>query len=148
MCCQISPPNDVVSIWGRKRKKKGLIYIYIYKYIYICMDEENYGLYIIMWLFIQVALSHNPLLRVLEVHINGIRGITIHITESKIHISYLKKTWFDSSCSASIAISYRRFSESYKSYIYFSYILRACRWSVTRLPWLSSISSVNSIHTN
>ena len=25
---------------------------------------------------------------VLEVHINGIRGITIHITESKIHISY------------------------------------------------------------
>ena len=27
-------------------------------------------------------------LRVLEVHINGIRSITIHITESKIHISY------------------------------------------------------------
>ena len=27
-------------------------------------------------------------LQVLEVHINGIRGITIHITESKIHISY------------------------------------------------------------
>ena len=28
------------------------------------------------------------ILRVLEVHINGIRGITIHITEYKIHISY------------------------------------------------------------
>jgi hypothetical protein len=29
-------------------------------------------------------------LRVLEVHINGIRGICIHIIESKIHISYLR----------------------------------------------------------
>jgi hypothetical protein len=29
-------------------------------------------------------------LRVLEVHINDIMGISIHITESKIHISYLK----------------------------------------------------------
>jgi hypothetical protein len=27
-------------------------------------------------------------LRVLEVHINGIRSITIHVTESKIHFSY------------------------------------------------------------
>ena len=35
-----------------------------------------------------VFLSHNPLLRVLGVHINCIRGITIHITESKTHISY------------------------------------------------------------
>ena len=31
-----------------------------------------------------------PPLRVLEVHINGIIGISIHITESKIRISYLK----------------------------------------------------------
>jgi hypothetical protein len=31
-----------------------------------------------------------PPLRVLEVHINGIRDISIYITESKIHISYLK----------------------------------------------------------
>ena len=38
------------------------------------------------WIFLQVALS----LWVLEVHINGIMGISIHITESKIHISYLK----------------------------------------------------------
>jgi hypothetical protein len=30
----------------------------------------------------------SPPLRELEVHINGIRGITIHIIESKIHISY------------------------------------------------------------
>ena len=30
----------------------------------------------------------HPPLRVLEVHINCIRGITIHITETKIHISY------------------------------------------------------------
>ena len=29
-----------------------------------------------------------PHLRVLEVHINGIKSITIHITESNIHISY------------------------------------------------------------
>ena len=39
-------------------------------------------------LFLQVALFHIPPLRVLEVQINGIRGITIYITESKIHISY------------------------------------------------------------
>jgi hypothetical protein len=38
--------------------------------------------------FIKVALSHTPPLRVLEVHINGITGMTIHYTESKIHISY------------------------------------------------------------
>ena len=31
-----------------------------------------------------------PPLRVLEVHINDIRGIYFHITESKIHISYLR----------------------------------------------------------
>ena len=41
-----------------------------------------------LWLFLQVALYHTPHLRVLEVHINGIRGISIHITETKIHISY------------------------------------------------------------
>ena len=49
-----------------------------------CMDEEyqcsrklrfrpDY-----LWLFLQE----------LEVYINGIRGITIHITEYKIHVSY------------------------------------------------------------
>ena len=41
-------------------------------------------------LFLQVALSHNPPLRVLEVHINGIIDISIHIIESKIHISYFE----------------------------------------------------------
>ena len=41
-------------------------------------------------LFLQVALYIHPLLRVLEVNINIIRRISIHITESKIHISYLK----------------------------------------------------------
>ena len=61
-----------------------------------CMDEEyqcSWKLrfwHYYLWLFLQVALSHTPLLRVLELHINGIRGISIHITESKIHISYLK----------------------------------------------------------
>ena len=34
--------------------------------------------------------SHPHPIRVLEVHVNGIRGRFIHITESKIHISYLK----------------------------------------------------------
>ena len=38
------------------------------------------------WIFLQVALP----LWVLEVHINGITGVAIHITESKI-----KKSWFD-----------------------------------------------------
>ena len=38
------------------------------------------------WIFLQVAL----LLWVLEVHINGMTGITIQFTESKI-----KKSWFD-----------------------------------------------------
>ena len=37
---------------------------------------------------LSVIISHTPPLRVLEVHINGFTGITIHITESKIHISY------------------------------------------------------------
>ena len=46
------------------------------------------------WLFFTgcpfLSLSP-PLLWVLEVHLNGIRGsITIHITESKIHISYFE----------------------------------------------------------
>ena len=41
-----------------------------------------------LWLFLQGAFYHNPPLRVLEVHVNGIRGLTIHITKSKIHISY------------------------------------------------------------
>ena len=39
-------------------------------------------------IILQVALSHIPPLRVLEVHLNGIAVITIHITKSKIHISY------------------------------------------------------------
>ena len=33
----------------------------------------------------------HPTLRVLEVHINGITGITINFTESKIHICYSEK---------------------------------------------------------
>ena len=41
-----------------------------------------------LWLLLQVALSHTPPLRVLELHINGIMGVTMHITESKILISY------------------------------------------------------------
>ena len=41
-----------------------------------------------LWLYLQGAFSHNPPLQVLEVHINSITGINIHITESKIHISY------------------------------------------------------------
>ena len=59
-----------------------------------CMDEEyqcsrklRFQHYYV-WLFLQVALLQTPPLRVLEVHINGIRGVTIHITESNIHISY------------------------------------------------------------
>ena len=61
-----------------------------------CMDEEyqcsrkvRFRLYY-QWLFLQVPLSLTPPLRVLEVHINDIMGITIHITESNIHISYTK----------------------------------------------------------
>ena len=59
-----------------------------------CMDEElqcsrklRFWPYY-LWLFLQVALSHIPLLRVLEVHLNDIRGIITHITEHKIHINY------------------------------------------------------------
>ena len=47
---------------------------------------ENYCYY--LWLFLHVALSHIPTLRVLQVHLNGIRSINIHITEAKIHISF------------------------------------------------------------
>jgi hypothetical protein len=49
---------------------------------------KNYGFDTITWLLLQVALSHTPPLQVLEVHINSIMGISIHIIESKIHISY------------------------------------------------------------
>ena len=38
--------------------------------------------------WLQVPLSHTPPLRVLDMHINGITVITIHITECEIHISY------------------------------------------------------------
>ena len=47
---------------------------------------ENYGFDTI----ISIALSHTPHLLMLDVHINSIRRITIHITESNIHISYSK----------------------------------------------------------
>ena len=58
---------------------------------YGCMDEQYQCSrkllfrHYYLWLFLQVALSHTPPLRVQEVHK---RGIIIHITESKIHISY------------------------------------------------------------
>ena len=54
---------------------------------YQCSRKLQFRHYYLI-LFLQVTLSHTPHLRVLEVHINGIRGITIHITETKIHISY------------------------------------------------------------
>ena len=50
---------------------------------------EKYGFDTIICVYL-VALSHIPPSRVLEGHINGNRGITIHITESKIDISYSK----------------------------------------------------------
>ena len=52
-----------------------------------CMDEElsvfpkTTGSTLLSVSFLQVALSHTPSLRVLELHINGVRGITMHITE-------------------------------------------------------------------
>ena len=65
-----------------------------------CMDKEyqcsrklRFRHYY-LW-FLQVALSHILPLRVQEVHIDCIKGITIHISESKIHISYSEKPWFD-----------------------------------------------------
>ena len=42
------------------------------------------------WLLLQVVLSHTPPLQLQEVHINGITRITIHITEYKIDITYLR----------------------------------------------------------
>ena len=60
-----------------------------------CMDEEylcseNYSFETIISDYFTDRLSHIPPLQVLEVHLNGIRGITIHIIEPKIHISYSK----------------------------------------------------------
>ena len=43
-----------------------------------------------LWYQWYITLSHAPHLRVLEVHIIGISGISIVINESKIHISYLR----------------------------------------------------------
>ena len=54
---------------------------------YQCSQKLQFWHYYLS-LFLQVALSPNLPLRVLWVHINSIRGITIHITESKIHITY------------------------------------------------------------
>ena len=54
---------------------------------YQCSWELRFRHYY-LWLFLQVAFSHTPPLRVLEVHINVIKGITIHNIESNIHISY------------------------------------------------------------
>ena len=49
-----------------------------------CMDEKYQCSQKLWFRHYYLWLS----LQVLEVHIKGIRGITIHITESKIHISY------------------------------------------------------------
>ena len=55
------------------------------RYLSQCSRELWFRHYY-QWIFLKVLLA----LWVLEVHINGFKGITIHITESKI-----KKTWFD-----------------------------------------------------
>ena len=55
----------------------------------IILHPENYSFdTIISDYFYRSPFTSTPL-RVLEVHINGIGGISIHITESKIHIRYL-----------------------------------------------------------
>ena len=52
---------------------------------------ENYSFdTIISDYFYRLPFTTPLPLRVLEVHINDIRGIYFHITESKIHISYLR----------------------------------------------------------
>ena len=61
-----NPSQPGVELYARDIIIYKYEYIYIYVYIYY------------LWLSLQV----------LEVHINGITGITIHITESKIRISY------------------------------------------------------------
>jgi hypothetical protein len=53
---------------------------------YQCSQKLQFRQYY-LWLFLQVPLSHIPSVQVLEVHLNSIRGITIHITEPKIHVS-------------------------------------------------------------
>ena len=61
-----------------------------------CMDEKTpysrklWFQHYYQLLFLLIFISHTPPLRVLEVNINSIRGITIHITEFKINISYSK----------------------------------------------------------
>ena len=49
---------------------------------------ENYGVDTIIIDYFYRSFFLTPPLWVLELHINGIIGISIHITESKIHISY------------------------------------------------------------
>ena len=49
-----------------------------------------------LWLFLQVAFYHPPLLRVLEVHTYGIRGISIYsYYRAQNSYSLFKKPWFD-----------------------------------------------------
>jgi hypothetical protein len=61
-----------------------------------CMDEKSQCSrklrfrHYYQWLFLQVARSHPPPLRGLEVHINGISGISIHTTSPKF-ISVISK---------------------------------------------------------
>ena len=52
-----------------------------------CMDEQYQWSWKLWFRHFYLWLS----LQMLEVHINGIRDITIHISESKIHISYSEK---------------------------------------------------------
>jgi hypothetical protein len=58
------------------------------------------------WIFLQVALP----LWMLEVHINGIMDVTIHITESKI-----KKSWFDTNVGLLLFLRVTPFQPSPKS---------------------------------
>ena len=84
-----------------------------------------------LWLFLQVALYHPPPLRVLEAHLNGIMGISIHITEFKIHISYLKHN--DSTLFSSIMFICHPFQPSPIPFLdHFSF---SCNKITTKLSW-------------
>ena len=56
----------------------------------IVPENYNFDTIVSDYFYSSPFTSTPPHLRVQEVHINGIRGISIHITESKIHISYSK----------------------------------------------------------
>ena len=112
--------------WGLNLDLKGIERVIIHLSV-----PENYNFDTIIsdyFYRLPFTTSSPPPLQVLEVHINAIRSISIHITESKIHISYLKN--HDSTLMLSyIIFTSHPFQQSHKfcfQLIWYIWVLYRC----------------------